>query len=235
MIRHAFTLILALPMLTSCGSTEKKQMTAHLLKPTPPAVEQKETSLCVDRFEPFRVDARLQAPFFNKRVMSWPWNIIENDDGTLEDTLSGRVKKSDVAKIEQDADCISTHQGEHQMNICLAELKDKKLRLSLSGGMPAYASELEIIVEGNQFHCDFSAVYPADTGPLRWRITKKQLVVKNAELKEGSRFYAWLSVEFEESGKTEDYKVGRPYKIEGFIKPVVRLPGDPALDISRYN
>lgn len=168
------------------------------------------------------VDPKLDSAFFRKTTSSWPWHIVEHKDGTLEDTSGDKINKATLKKIEHMAECTSSHQGEHAMDYCDAELSEGKLILSIHGGMPAYASWLKIVVEGDRFTCQFHARYPAPTTNLNWRITKKELRVKSDKAEVGARFYAWLSVEFEESALEKGEIVWHPYKIEGYVKPIIQ-------------
>lgn len=167
-------------------------------------------------------DPKLDSPFFKSTQSSYPWNYIEHDDGTLEDALGGKVDKRKVKKIEHTADCVSSHQGEHVMAFCEAKREGNKVVLLISGGMPAYASSLKVVIDGNQFTCLFEAFYPGGRVPLRWRITKKELRVRDDSYPKGKRILGWIAVEFEETLR-EGGKISRQlYKIEGYLKPVLQ-------------
>lgn len=170
------------------------------------------------------VDPTLDSPFFRATTSSYPWHIVEHEDGTLEDTFGERVSKASVKKIEHTADCVSSHQGKHAMSFCDAETKLGRLSLTISGGMPAYASSMNILMDGERFTCDFNAAYPGPAEGLGWRITKKELKVKSSKIEAGSHFYAWLSIKFEESRLVDGKIVWQPHKIEGFIKPQIPQP-----------
>lgn len=167
-------------------------------------------------------DPKLDSPFFKTNKSSWPWNIVEHEDGTLEDTFGGKADRRKVKKIEHTADCISSHQGRHVMNFCDAEKKGGQIVLLVSGGMPAYAGILKIVIEGNQFTCFFDAAYPGGMVPLEWRVLKKELRVKSDFSRKGARLYAWISMEFEEIGREESNPYRRLHKIEGYLKPVIQ-------------
>lgn len=170
------------------------------------------------------IDAELHSDFFKATTTQYPWYIIVHADGHLEDATDGTIDAEDRVQIEHTANCVSTHQGKHAMKFCDATLDgDGKLVLHISGGLPAYASLLDIEVDDeSKVKCAFSAVYPAPTGPLIWRITKKDVRFSSADTTAGSRLHGWISVDFEEGEIVDDEeKWGRTYKIEGFIKPVV--------------
>jgi hypothetical protein len=166
-----------------------------------------------------RIDPKLESRLFKTTETRYSWHII-TEDGSLSDTIDHRVDAQDLSRIEITARCTSSHQGPHLMEFCEAVATADGVKLEISGGLPAYASTLSVMIDPNRrFTCAFGAVYPAPTNPLRWVITKKSLRLKSAHLAPGSRLHGWISVEFEEidqvSGGT------RSYKIEGYFKPVI--------------
>lgn len=173
-----------------------------------------------------QVDPDLKSTFFTSTKASYPWHVIENEDGSLSSTLGEALTAEDRRKIEHTSNCVSDHQGEHAMDFCEAVMEGGKLTLTIDGGLPAYASGLEVSIDGDRFTCGFSANYP---GPPRriegWRIVRKELRVKKAKFEAGSRYFAWISVGLEEGTIEGGKVVWRPYKIEGFLKPVVRKAG----------
>ena len=183
---------------------------------------------CVDALSASVViDAGLDSDFFRSKQSSYPWHIIEHDDGHLEDTISGGpANRKTVSKIEHTANCISTHQGEHLMSFCEATLRGQGVELVITGGMPAYASMLTMkLDEKKQITCSFEATYPM-TIPgekLQWCITKKAFRMKNEGLKPDSRLLGWLTVEIEEITTLNGKETRKTYKIEGYVKPVIQI------------
>ena len=106
------------------------------------------------------------------------------------------------------------------MEFCDAIREGEGVRLSLSGGMPAYASSLSMTIDPSlAFRCDFSATYPAPSAALRWKITKKELRLRSRDFAPGHRLFGWISVTFEE---TDEAAQPKTYTIEGYIKPVIQ-------------
>ena len=167
------------------------------------------------------VDASLESEFFTVSKKSYRWYIVEHD-GKLEDTLDGTVDAEDRIQIEQTANCISDHQGKHLMSFCDASIVDGSVTLTITGGLPAYASSLTLkITEDLSVICSFEASYPAPTPGLAWRIKRKVVRIRDRNPTEGKRLHGWLSVEFEEGSEMDGKIVWAPYKIEGYIKPIV--------------
>lgn len=179
---------------------------------------------CLDKVKvKMNVDAKLKSPFFRQVVMSYPWHIVEREDGSLEDALDGEIDDEDRVKVEHTAKVTSDHQGKHEMERCEVSLKKGVLEFTVWGGLPAYVSELRIeLQEDGRFQCVFDAESPAPGPDTRWRITKKKLVFqKRPSFKPGERLRGWISVEFDEISIREGKEVHTSHKIEGYLKPVV--------------
>lgn len=170
------------------------------------------------------VEPDLDSDFFRSKEASYQSHIVVHEDGSLENTLGGKVSRKDAVKIEHTAKCLSSHQGEHVMSYCDAELVDGGLMLFLTGGLPAYASRLTLRIDAEKnLKCRFEAVYPM-TIPgekLEWKITKKAFRMKSGDFKTGTRMLGWLSVEFEESCTVNGKVTRKNHKIEGYVKPVI--------------
>lgn len=184
-----------------------------------PGVRGAET--CEDKLDTSSTLVRkLESPLFTRSSFELPWWILKHEDGTIEDTLDGRIEAGDLVRIEITSDCVTGHQGEHTMQFASAEALEHGLRIAVHGGLPAYTGRLEILLRpGGQFMCDFRADYPAQTNPLRWRITQKKLTILDNGGRVGQRLLAFLSVSFDEI----DTKTGLSdsFTITGFIKPFI--------------
>lgn len=174
------------------------------------------------------VEPKLKFKFFTAPPeTSRPWHIVEHADGHLEDTAGDGIDEEDLILLEHTAACISTHQGEHPMIFCEAKSTgDAGLTLHIHGGEPGHFSSLTVDVDtkNRDFTCSFEAVYPSPTPALNWRITKKSMRAKSLNAQPGRRFYAWISVEFDEVWTENGAQQKRSYKIEGPVKPVIESP-----------
>ena len=207
-------------IITLCTLTVVAALGAEAVPPV------KEIGECIDLTESVAVvDATLDNKFFRSKEKSYPWYIIEHDDGHLENTMGGKVSREDAIKLEHTAKCVSSHQGEHVMTFCDAEVTNDGLALNISGGLPAYASDLSLqIVKDKVVKCEFKATYPMSVPgeQLSWTITKKALKIKSESFKPGERLLGWLLVEFEETCKAGEKTSRQTHRIEGWIKPVIR-------------
>ncbi len=165
----------------------------------------------------------LDSPFFVTIEKSYPWYIIDHGEGKLEDTSDGSVEAEDRVQVEHTAKCVSSHQGEHEMNFCDARSDGDITKLHIWGGLPAYASSLRITIDDDlKVLCSFEATYPAPNNGFRWRITKKEIQLRDRNIDKNGRLYGWISVQFEEGWEKDGTIIWTPYTIEGYIKPVVR-------------
>jgi biopolymer transport protein ExbD len=151
-----------------------------------------------------------------------PW-ILEDADGNLEDTMDGNIEANDLVLIEQTANCVSSHQGEHTMDHCDAVKAGDGVEMELSGGAPAFMSSLSVTVDAKrQFVCRFKAVYLSPDSAVHWKVTKKAMKLKAAPGEPGRRLRGWISVEFDEIDDATGE--AKSYKIEGYFKPVIQSP-----------
>ncbi|WP_170157146.1 hypothetical protein [Roseimicrobium gellanilyticum] len=174
-----------------------------------------------------QVAPELTFKFFTSLETSRPWHITGNPDEGLEDTMDGSIDEEDLILLEHTSACTSTHQGEHLMSFCETKSTEHGgVALFIHGGVPAHASSLTVDVDPKtaNFTCSFNAVYPSPTPPLTWRITKKSMRAKSLEVHPGRRFYAWISVEFDEVWMENGKERKHSYKIEGPVKPVIQHP-----------
>ena len=113
--------------------------------------QQNHYSNCKDTiYSKIIIQSNLNSPFFDSKSSSYPWYIVQLEDGGFENTFGEEIDKEDTIKIEHTANCLSTHQGKHEMNFCHAKLTGDTLILEIYGGLPAYASSLLIeIVNGD--------------------------------------------------------------------------------------
>lgn len=191
---------------------------------------------CVDQIVSVAiVDPTLDSDFFRAKDGSYPFHIIEHEDGRLENTLGGKVSKEEATKIEHTAKCLSSLQGEHLMSFCDAQQFDVGLLLEVAGGLPAYASSLTLrIGKDKSLKCRFAATYPMSVPgeKLTWTITKKTFKMTSDSFKAGERLLGWLSVEFEETCTIDGKVTRKSHKIEGYVKPVISKPASDPKSIS---
>lgn len=199
---------------------------SHAAPPPSPILDRK--SDCEDTIvAKVQVAPELNFKFFTTVETSRPWHLGEHEDGSLEDTADGSIDEEDLILLEHTSACVSTHQGEHAMNFCEAKSTgDATLSLLIHGGAPGHISSLkvELDAKSGNFTCAFDAVYPSPTPPLKWRITKKTMRATSLDVRPSRRFYAWISVEFDEVWMENGKEQKQSYKIEGPIKPVIQHP-----------
>ena len=194
---------------------------------------------CVDQIVSVAVvDPTLNSDFFRAKDGSYPFYIVEHEDGHLENTQGDKVSKEEATKIEHTAKCLSSHQGEHLMSFCDAQQFDGGLLFEVTGGLPAYASSLTLRIGKDQsFTCRFAATYPRSVPgeKLTWTITKKTFKMTSASFTAGERLLGWLSVGFEETCTIDGKVTSKSHKIEGYVKPVISKPASDRKPISEQD
>ena len=156
---------------------------------------------------------------FNK---NWdhPWYIVVDDDGgNMENTLGGTLTETDTVHLYHTASCWTNHQGRHNIRYCDAILNKDTINLLFQPELPAYASELSVIIKDNSFWSDFSATYPAPTSKLSWVVTKQKLILDKTSYKPGDTIKGYIEIEFIESGiKANENPTSKRYYYKGYFK-----------------
>lgn len=169
------------------------------------------------------IDTDLKSTFFDSHSASYRWYIVQKADGAFENILGEAVTPEDEIPVTHTADCISTHQGAHRMTFCDAILVEGVLYLKIYGGLPAYSGVLFIEIKRNlEFTSYFKAVYPVFVDGLRWTLQSKEMTLKRPSFSKGERMCAWVSVVIAEHSVYKGVERSEIFKIEGFVKPVVR-------------
>ena len=55
---------------------------------------------------------------FNKN-WDYPWYIVVDDDGNMENTLSGTLTETDTTHLYHTANCWTNHQGKHRSDTAM--------------------------------------------------------------------------------------------------------------------
>ncbi|MBP7866494.1 MAG: hypothetical protein KA419_11130 [Acidobacteria bacterium] len=121
-------------------------------------------------------DPGLSDPFFASEISLLPWWIVENPDGTFENTLGGPEAPADIPRLKQTARCWTRFQYPHEIRFCEAELTESgELRIFLHDETASTFDNLEITVKDGRFRCQYWTTYPSPPGNtgLVW-VTKKQ-------------------------------------------------------------
>jgi hypothetical protein len=176
---------------------------------------------CEDKIEAkARVSEELGAKFFQVTTTSYREGILENEDGSVQNTMGDTITEQDLLRVEQTAECRSDHQGDHEMTLSLAEAKPRGMELSIFGGGPAYVGSLHVLIRPDlSYVCSFDASFFDPKVRARWKIIEKDLTLQGGSLEVGKRLYGRISVTFEEHHEKSGKSVVN--KIHGYFKPVI--------------
>jgi hypothetical protein len=136
---------------------------------------------CEDKLEVVaEIVPDLDCEFFRTlKTSRQPWIFEDEEDGSLQSTMGDTIDANDLMLLEQTANVVSTHQGEHAMEFCDAVKTGDGVELKIEGGFPAYMSSLTVTIDAKRkFVCKFQAVYPSRLRPLHWKVTKKAMKLK---------------------------------------------------------
>lgn len=167
-----------------------------------------------------KIDKNFKDTFSFNKKWDYPWYIIVYDDrSNMENTLGGTLSDTDTIHMYHTANCWTNHQGRHHVRYCDAFLNNDTISLFFQPELPAYASEMSVSIKDHLFWCEFSAVYPAQTGKLSWSIAKQKLVLDRKSYMPGDTIKGYLEIEFIESepGLAQEATI-RKYYFKGYIK-----------------
>lgn len=165
------------------------------------------------------VDKNFKDTFTFNNKWDYPWNIVVDDHGNMENTLGGTLMEADTVHLYHTANCWTNHQGRHAIRYCVAFLHKDTIKLNFPAELPAYASELSVSINGSQFWSNFSATYPAPPKNLSWVITRQKLVLNKNSYLTGDIVKGYLEIEFIETQSTGNEKSsGRKYYYKGYFK-----------------
>lgn len=172
-----------------------------------------------------KYDPGLSSAFFRQERRSLPWHIVKHDDGTLEDTLGGSVKK--VRKLVHTADCSSAYMMEHTIHFADAWIEaDGTLGIYVHDFTAATNDQLLLKVKDGQFSAHYWTYHVAPRGAPVWRVLKASLTLQNARVPAGRVLRGFIDLEL--AGDSPDGG-RRTNRIRGYIKP--KVSGKPPAEV----
>jgi len=135
-----------------------------------------------------RYDSKISGSFFAAAKWSYPWWIVQHEDGHIENTMGGTTDKKELPKLKHTAKCFTYHQGEHWIRFCKATLNaDGALELFIHDESASYWDNLRILVKGGEFTSQYWTSYPGDKGDegLIWTTISQSLVLNKRNYRKG--------------------------------------------------
>ena len=131
----------------------------------------------------------------------YPWYMILLPDGRFEKTLGNKpISSEDTIKLYHTANCITNHQGLHDVNYCVALIDNDSITLTFEPQLPAYASQLTVKIKNDLFSSNFWTAYPdlRVDEIISWKTTKQKLILDKENYKLGGIIKGYIEVEFSE-------------------------------------
>lgn len=174
-----------------------------------------------------RVDPGLSDPFFQTEATVLPWWIVENADGSFEDTLGGSTAEKDPPRLKQTARCRTRFQYPHEIRFCEAQLReDGTLRILLHDFSASTCDNLEITVEAGRFRSQYWTTYPSPSGNagLVWVTKKQKLTLDRRVFRRGDSLKGRVDFTCEQVDTARpDARAGRrTIRIQGVFKAEIR-------------
>lgn len=175
---------------------------------------------------PIEYNQHLTNPFFQKKKFTYPWWIIENDDGSIEDTRGEITNKKDAPRLLLTADCRTNHQGDHKIRFSNAKLlPDNFIEILVYEETASTYDNLKITIKDGTFSCQYWTVYPGnrfDEG-LIWTTKKQKLVLNKEHYQAKDLIKGSIDFECVEQATNPKYGDDKPVtiKIKGVFKSIL--------------
>ncbi|HAR41996.1 MAG TPA: hypothetical protein DCS07_05095 [Bdellovibrionales bacterium] len=172
-------------------------------------------------------DTEMTDQFFEVDTWSSPWWIIEQDDGSFEDTTGQITRREDIPRLRHTAECRTEHQIPHMIKFSEARQIDKDtIEIRIHDESASTFDDLTVIVRNGRYSSHYKTVYPvaaANTG-LVWTTTKQRLVLNKKQYAKGD--FIRGRIDFECVEEMKDARNGkkniRTIRIEGRFKPTLQ-------------
>jgi hypothetical protein len=149
----------------------------------------------------YTIDSHFNDTLTFTKNWDYPWYMILLPDGRFEKTLGNEpILSEDTIKLYHTANCITNHQGLHNINNCVSLINNDSITLTFESQLPAYASQLTVKITNDIFRSSFWAVYPyIEVGQeLTWQTTKQKLILDQDKYKLGDIIKGYIEIEFSE-------------------------------------
>lgn len=147
------------------------------------------------------INKQMKGSFSFEKKWDYSWEIFKDDKtGKFEKNNSKPLRRSDTAHLFFTANCSTNVQGGYNIRYCYANKRNKIIRLTISDGLPAYASEFYMYIKGDS--CSFmpKIIYPGYiTGQkISYEVTKQKLTLNRSTYKTGDIIIGYINTEFTE-------------------------------------
>jgi hypothetical protein len=147
------------------------------------------------------VDKNFKDTFSFTSRWGYPEFTLKDDSGHFQITEDRQMTAADTAHLFFTANCYTNVQGGYTIRYCYAAIHNDTITLTLSDGLPAYASEFYVHINNPDFWCEAETIYPviAIGQKKSCTITKQKLILDKAKYLQGDTIKGFINMEFTET------------------------------------
>ena len=160
-------------------------------------------------------------------VRHWDYapTVIKDANGKFDKADEGDITPSDTAHLFFTADCKTNVQGGYMLRYCHLQKKGNNLRLSFSGGAPAYANEFNIYIAKGRFSFKPVIIYPEiiASQKINYKLSRNKLILYQKDYTVSKVINGYIDAEFVETVSTNKTITNRTiYYFRRYFKTGVR-------------
>ncbi|MEG4904754.1 MULTISPECIES: hypothetical protein [unclassified Microcoleus] len=159
-------------------------------------------SLTYKTFSKVLVDKHLKDTFSFAKNWDYSWEVFKDDStGEFSKNDDEPITPADTAHLFFTANCSTNVQGGYDIRYCFANKTKDGLILIFSDGLPAYASEFYVHIQGDSFYFEPQTVYPAliPGQKTSYQVTKQRLMLNKSRYSLGDIIIGYVDMEFTET------------------------------------
>jgi len=169
----------------------------------------------------FQKEPAAEFSFLNN--WAYAWDVVKHDNGKFEKVDADRVTATDTVHLYYTANCKTNVQGGYAIRYCNASKANGKISLVFADGMPAYSSEFDITIVGNNYCFKPEVVYPelSMRGKLVYKTTYSKLILFQKDPAASKIISGYIDVRFVESSSVQGDLKKQHYYLRGYFKTPV--------------
>ena len=161
-----------------------------------------QNSFAQAKYSKLSVDRKMKDTFSFAKQWEYSWEVFK-DDSTGEFTRNDdqSLTPADTAHLFYTANCLTNVQGGYDIKYCFAIQRKDIITLTLSDGLPAYASEFYLHISGDSFYFKPKTTYPLyiPGQKISYKVTKQKLILNKNNYKIDDLIIGYIDAEFIET------------------------------------
>jgi hypothetical protein len=165
-----------------------------------------------------RIDEEFKDTFSFVDEWDYPAGVYKDESTGEFSTLGDPL---DTTHLFFTANCVTNVQGGYQVRYCFANKNKDNIVLTISDGLPAYASKYYVYIKGDTFYFQPKTIYPViyPGEKISYEVTKQKLTLNKSSYKAGDTIICFIDAEFIETvSLPKKGSQSHRYYLKGFIK-----------------